>query len=497
MTPRSITAVGMAVVLATVLALTSTSVMFTWPAQTTAARADGVSATPQSSGSVLIRNIPHLRQKPDFCGEACVTMYLQKLGQPVDQDYVFDLSGVDPLEARGCHTKDLAKAVKTIGFDVGAVWYRIPSDESDVGLESQWQALHADLVAGIPSIVCMHYDASPETTEHFRLVLGYDADSDEVVYHEPAEEKGAYRRIRRSVFLKLWPLKYRPQEWTVIRMPLKSGHLRRGKVASSFTSADYAQHLMGLRKKMPSQGFTVVIQPPFVVVGDESPAMVKRRAESTVKWAADKLREAYFRKDPSELLDIWLFKDKTSYEKHVKRIFGTQPHTPFGYFSQSDRALIMNIATGGGTLVHEIVHPFMAANFPECPASFNEGLGSLYEQCGEVDGKIQGRTNWRLSGLQQAIRKQQLPSFKTLCSTTDFQFYNEDKGTNYAHARYLCYYLEQHKLLREFYRRFHANRTNDPSGYATLKTVLGRDDMDAFQKEWEEYVMKLRFNTVN
>jgi len=28
-------------------------------------------------------------------------------------------------------------------------------------------------------------------------------------------------------------------------------------------------------------------------------------------------------------------------------------------------------------LVHEIVHPFMRANFPECPAWFNEGLASL------------------------------------------------------------------------------------------------------------------------
>ena len=51
------------------------------------------------------------------------------------------------------------------------------------------------------------------------------------------------------------------------------------------------------------------------------------------------------------------------------------------------------VATGGGTLVHEIVHPFMRANFPECPAWFNEGMGSLYEQCSEVNGRIAGLTN--------------------------------------------------------------------------------------------------------
>ena len=86
-----------------------------------------------------------------------------------------------------------------------------------------------------------------------------------------------------------------------------------------------------------------------------------------------------------------------------------------------------------------------------------------------------------------------MPSFKTLCSTTPREFYQEDRGTNYSQARYLCYYLEQHRLLRKFYHRFRANHARDPTGYKTLQEILGRDDMDAFQKEWEAYVLKLRF----
>jgi len=88
----------------------------------------------------------------------------------------------------------------------------------------------------------------------------------------------------------------------------------------------------------------------------------------------EKLKKAYFTADPQEILDIWLFKDKTSYETHCKGLFGKTPDTPYGYFSAADKALVMNISTGGGTLVHEIVHPFVAANFPDCPAWFNEGL---------------------------------------------------------------------------------------------------------------------------
>jgi hypothetical protein len=247
-----------------------------------------------------------------------------------------------------------------------------------------------------------------------------------------------------------------------------------------------------LKSKAP-QGFTVIVSPPFVVIGDESPERVQRSAEHTVKWSVEKLKAAYFEKEPAEILDIWLFKDKESYEKHTKAIFHTEPDTPYGFFSHADRALVMNIATGGGTLVHEIVHALMAANFPEAPAWFNEGLGSLYEQCGEENGSIHGYTNWRLAGLQKAIRQRRVPSFQTLCSTNSRQFYEEDKGTNYAQARYLCYYLQEQGLLQKFYQRFHANHAQDPSGYRTLQEILGRRDMEAFQRDWEAFVMKLTF----
>src|SRR4051794_7898570 len=71
--------------------------------------------------SVLIRDVPHVKQKPDFCGEACAEMYLRKLNVPVDQDYVFDQSGLDPTLGRGCYTRELAQALGRIGFATGQV----------------------------------------------------------------------------------------------------------------------------------------------------------------------------------------------------------------------------------------------------------------------------------------------------------------------------------------------------------------------------------------
>jgi hypothetical protein len=259
-----------------------------------------------------------------------------------------------------------------------------------------------------------------------------------------------------------------------------------------FTDADFAAHVDQLKKKLPSPDFTIVIQPPFVVIGDEPPDTVKLHSETTVKWAVDKLRQDFFSQDPKEILDIWLFKDAASYKRNAHYLFGETPTTPYGYYSSAHKALIMNISTGGGTLVHEIVHPFVEANFPACPAWLNEGLGSLYEQCGEVDGHIHGFTNWRLPGLQAAIKAGKLPSFKRLTALDANGFYDDERGTHYAQARYLCYYLQQRGLLTKFYREFHTHQKEDPTGYQSLrKTLGGRVDMDRFKRKWEKYILGL------
>lgn len=260
-----------------------------------------------------------------------------------------------------------------------------------------------------------------------------------------------------------------------------------------FTPTEYQKHVEELKKKLPNKEFNIVIQEPFVVIGDESEAMVKRRSENTVKWAVDKLKANYFTKDPKEILDIWLFKDKTSYYKYTKEIFNDEPDTPYGYYSSYHKALVMNIGTGGGTLVHEIVHPFIEANFPDCPSWFNEGLASLYEQSAEKDGQIVGLTNWRLAGLQRAIKNKTNPSFKDLLSTTRKEFYDDETGVHYAQARYLCYYLQEKGLLVKFYQEFTKNSATDPTGYKTVQKVLGERNMITFQKNWEDFVLKLVF----
>jgi len=86
-----------------------------------------------------------------------------------------------------------------------------------------------------------------------------------------------------------------------------------------------------------------------------------------------------------------------------------------------------------------------------------------------------------------------LGSFEKLMSTNDREFYDGD-ATNYAQARYLCYWLQEKGVLRDYYHSFVENAADDPEGIKTLKKILGTEDLVKFQTQWEKDVLQMRFN---
>jgi hypothetical protein len=153
----------------------------------------------------------------------------------------------------------------------------------------------------------------------------------------------------------------------------------------------------------------------------------------------------------------------------------------------------MNIGTGTGTLVHEICHALFERDFPACPTWFNEGLASLHEQCTWRDGSLVGLPNWRLRKLQDAMQAGQALSLKALMAKTDpASFYKQDKGQNYATARYLCQYIQQRGKLRDFYALLRRNVRDDPTGEKTLVRVVG-SPLEEIETDWQRWVMTLRF----
>lgn len=231
------------------------------------------------------------------------------------------------------------------------------------------------------------------------------------------------------------------------------------------------------------------IEGPFVILGNGSDAQLDRYVELVHRVSAE-LEADFFAARPNKILDVFLFEDARSYALTVEALTGEAPTTPYGFYSRTAGGLFMNVATGGGTLVHELVHPYVEADFPDAPPWINEGLGS---QSATRDGHIVGLTNWRLGGLQAALANGSVPTFEALAQLGAGEFYGAGSGTYYAMARYLMYYLQEHGLLRDFYVRARAARIEDPSGYRALVAALGEPDMAAFQNRWAAFVAKLEF----
>ncbi|HUJ62935.1 MAG TPA: DUF1570 domain-containing protein [Kofleriaceae bacterium] len=242
-----------------------------------------------------------------------------------------------------------------------------------------------------------------------------------------------------------------------------------------------------LEKKLAGEHYTILVEPPFVVVGDGSPREVRRIATGFLRSKVQLLEKDFFTKRPDKLIEVWLFKDERSFRRGAKRFFDDTPDTPYGYYSPDASALIMNVS-GLGTLSHELVHPYMEANFPDVPSWFNEGLASLFERPSERAGHIIGLPNWRLPELKREIRKDTLPQLAELLATSRDEFYNA-RWDAYAQARYLVYYLQEHGQLRDFYTKFLAD-TGDRTGKTALEAVLG-ESLDTFEPKWRKWVLAI------
>jgi len=237
----------------------------------------------------------------------------------------------------------------------------------------------------------------------------------------------------------------------------------------------------------------VIVRPPFVVAGDMSETKLSDWHRQTIAPAALAMANSYFRASPTEPITILLFSGEASYNRYAHRLFGESDISIYGYFKPQQHTLVMNIGTGGGTLVHELTHALINFDFPQVPDWFNEGLASLHEQCRfREDARglwIEGVENWRLPGLQSAICKQKLRSLAALISENDFRGALE--GTNYAHARYFCLYMQRQGVLENFYREFRKHRRTDPRGSQTVLDVFPRKSWEDLDREFQAWVLTL------
>jgi len=221
---------------------------------------------------------------------------------------------------------------------------------------------------------------------------------------------------------------------------------------------------------------SVVVHEPFVVAGDLSEEALHGWYHRSIAPAVRAMQAAYFSLRPDEPVTILLFDTEESYRRHAARLFGDRTISRFGYYKPHLRVLLVNAGTGDGPLWHELTHALMAFDFPDSPDWFAEGLASLHEtgRIGQDGNVIEGQPNWRLSVLQQALQTGKLRSVESLMACEDF--YGRDEQLHYAHARFVCLYLQRHDVLGPFYRQLRAGR--DPMAELFPNRSLTEVDAD-------------------
>jgi hypothetical protein len=227
----------------------------------------------------------------------------------------------------------------------------------------------------------------------------------------------------------------------------------------------------------------------FAATNDAPGAMAAYRG--TLQRMVRHLYAEYFTRRPDRPILVYLFRDKPSYDAYCRSAFRAPPATPYGFYLARERKMVMNISTGTGTLAHEIVHPLLGEDLPGAPAWFNEGFASLYEQSWELEGRMLGRVNWRLPGLQAAIRAKFAPSLAELLGYSPERFYGDGRGVHYAAARYLCLYLQERGELVRFYRRLKGGLPEDADGRKALEETTGRS-LESYEAAWRDWILGLR-----
>jgi hypothetical protein len=237
----------------------------------------------------------------------------------------------------------------------------------------------------------------------------------------------------------------------------------------------------------------VIVRPPFVIGGDLSEHELMACHSRTIAPAVQAMQVQYFRSRPHQPVTVLLFSGETSYNRYSREWYGDGDVSVYGYYKPNERTLLVNHATGSGTLLHELTHALVDFEMADPPVWLNEGLASLHEQCRfrtDAGGPwIEGLVNWRLEGLQTVIRQGRLRSLAELVEEHDFR--GPLVGTNYAQARYFCMYLQQQGRLAELFHDFRDHRAGDFAGSAAVMRATRGRSWEQLDRDFQAWVLAL------
>lgn len=216
--------------------------------------------------------------------------------------------------------------------------------------------------------------------------------------------------------------------------------------------------------------------------------LTPRRARGVVRVARATYRDVVRRFGaarppvPEEPVQVCLFATAREYSAFVRLAYGSEDHSPLGFYVPAHRVVVANLSRGNGNLRHELAHSVLGDGFPRIPGWLNEGIGSLYGSA-RIDGtRMHFLVNYRLRSVHAALRDGTLPTLEELASADRGDVYGPRASTFYGMARYLLLYLDRRGQLTAFYQAIESAEHDAP----VLEEFV---DYDRFRR----WVSRLRY----
>ncbi len=288
--------------------------------------------------------------------------------------------------------------------------------------------------------------------------------------------------------LQLWVCNNKPETRT------NTNEVEKNQPISAYIrdTLDFESKIAELKNSL-SNDFIIQKKSYFVIASNLSESETEKIVNNTIDRAVECFYNDFFTARPADVTTIFLFKDDATYRYWAKKLYDDTDLSRFGYYKPNSKVMLMNISTGTGTLVHEMTHALVRYDFPDIPSWFNEGLGSLYERCSLNNGSILGYVNWRLPDLQEAIHDNSYTNLDKLVATNEDEFYGNRSGFNYAQARYLCMYMQEKGVLKNFYKTFRDNYAEDNTGKKFLEKIFSKS-LEEIDLNYVSWVKSLKYD---
>lgn len=218
----------------------------------------------------------------------------------------------------------------------------------------------------------------------------------------------------------------------------------------------------------------IYVKNEFLVASLSSQRNAKEHYERGIADFDAYFKQTFSFQKPTHYVTILLTEDPMELVDATNRLYPEahlQPYAPFlGYFNRKDNLIAANGGMYGyGTLLHELMHSNINADFPDAPVWINEGLCSLYERTEWQGNRLIGLPNWRFD----RVKPSDFHNLEQLAENINIK--------NLSEIRMLLMYVDHINKIGEFY---HYIKTNKES----LDLSKCFQHFDITNTKWEEFI---------